>query len=105
MARIKKGDQVKIISGKDKGRIGTVEKVLAKKDAVLVEGMGKLTRKIRPSQFNPHGGLKDVHVPMPLHKVALVVDEKSEATSRVGYEVKDGKTVRVARQKNNKEIN
>lgn len=105
MARIKKGDQVKIIAGSEKGRIGTVEKVLTKKNAVLVEGMGKSTRKIRPSQFNPQGGIKDIHVPFPLHKVALVVDEKSEATSRVGYEVKeDGKTVRVARQQNNKEI-
>lgn len=104
MARILKGDLVKIISGKDKGRVGKVEAVLPKKNAVLVENMGKSTRKIRPSQFNPQGGIKDIHVPIPLHKVALVVDEKKESTSRVGYVDQDGKTVRVARQQNNKEI-
>ncbi len=104
MARIKQGDLVKIISGADKGRIGKVEKVLPKKNAVLVENMGKSTRKIRPSQFNPQGGIKDIHVPIPLHKVALVVDEKKETTSRIGYVKNDGKTVRVARQQSNKEI-
>ena len=104
MARIKKGDKVKIISCAEKGRSGVVEKVLPKKNAVLVENMGKSSRKVKPSQTNPQGGLKDIHVPIPLHKVALVVDEKNETTSRVGYVVKDGNTLRVARQQSNKEI-
>ncbi|MDO4684565.1 MAG: 50S ribosomal protein L24 [Candidatus Saccharibacteria bacterium] len=105
MARVKKDDIVKIISGKDKGVTGKVIAVLPKKNAVLVEGVGKASRKVKPNQFNPRGGMKDIHVPTPLHKVALVVDEKAATTSRVGY-VKndDGKTVRVARQLKNKEI-
>lgn len=103
--RIIKGDTVKLISGANKGTTGKVVKVLTKKSAVLVEGVGNIHRNIKPSQHNPRGGQKDIHVPVSLHKVALVIDEKSSKTSRVGL-VKnaDGNTVRVARQNNNKEI-
>jgi large subunit ribosomal protein L24 len=105
MARIKKDDIVKLLSGKHKGQTGKVVAVLPKKNAVLIEGVGVGKRKIKPSQYNPQGGTKDIHVPTPLHKVALVVDEKAGTTSRVGYtKDDDGKTVRVARQLKNKEI-
>lgn len=105
MARIKKNDTVKLLSGKNKGGTGKVLAVLPKKNAVLVEGVGVSKRKVKPSQVNPRGGMKDIHVPTPLHKVALVVDEKASTTSRVGYTKDDsGKTVRVARQLKNKEI-
>ena len=105
MARIKKNDIVKIIAGKHKGSTGVVVAVLPKKNAVLVENIGKASRKVRPSQINPRGGIKDIHVPVPLAKVALVLDEKTKATSRVGYtKNSDGATVRVARQLNDKEI-
>ena len=105
MARIKKDDTVKMLSGKFKGKTGKVVKVLPKKNAVLIEGVGVGKRKVKPSQYNPQGGMRDIHVPTPFHKVALVVDEKDGATSRVGY-VKDsnGNTVRVARQLKDKEI-
>jgi len=103
MARIIKGDLVKLISGANKGTTGKV--VGVNKDGILIEGIGQKHRHIKPSQLNPRGGHKDVHVAVPAHKVALVIDEKSGKTSRVGY-VKsvDGKTTRVARQSNNKEI-
>lgn len=104
-SRIKKDDIVKIISGKNKGTTGKVVQVLAGKDSVLVEGVGTLHRHVKPSQLNPRGGHKDIHVPVSLHKVALVVDEKSAATSRVGYVTSaDGVKTRVARQAKNKEI-
>jgi large subunit ribosomal protein L24 len=103
--RIKKGDTVKVISGDNKGTTAKVVAVLTAKNAVLLEGIGQKHRHIKPSQLNPRGGSKDIHVPTPLSKVALVVDEKSGKTSRVGY-VKnaDGGTTRVARQANSKEI-
>ena len=107
MARIKKDDIVKIISGKNKGVTGKVIAVLPKKNAALIENVGTAKRKVKPSQINPQGGMKDIHVPTSMHKIALVVDEKSSATatSRVGYSKNDdGKTVRIARQLNNKEI-
>ena len=105
MSRIKKDDLVKVISGEHKGTTAKVLAVLSSKDAVLLEGIGQKHRHIKPSQLNPRGGSKDIHVPTPLSKVALVVDEKTGKTSRVGF-VKsvDGTTARVARQQNNKEI-
>lgn len=103
--RIQKGDTVKLISGAQKGTTGKVVAVLAKKNALLIEGVGAKHRHVKPSAVNPRGGSKDIHVPTPLHKVALVVDEKAGATSRVGYiKNADGAKVRLARQAKNKEI-
>lgn len=102
--RIKKDDVVKIISGANKGTTGKVVAVLPKKNAVLVEGLGVKHRKLKPSQLNPTGGHKDIHVPTPLHKVALVVDEKTNKTSRVGYKNTEGVKSRIATQAKNKEI-
>jgi large subunit ribosomal protein L24 len=103
--RIQKDDIVKIISGAKKGTTGKVLAVLPKKNGVLVEGVGTRHVHFKPSQLNPRGGHKDVHVPTPLHKVALVIDEKTSKTSRVGYEKNsDGAKVRLARQAKNKEI-
>lgn len=105
MARIVKGDTVKIISGANKGTTGKVVRVLTGQNAVQIEGVGQLHRHFKPNQLNPRGGHKDIHVPVPLHKVALIVDDKSSKTSRVGY-VKnaDGGKTRLARQLNSKEI-
>lgn len=100
--RIKKDDLVKIVSGAKKGTTGKVLAVTPK--GVLVEGVGLGHRHVKPSQLNPRGGKKDIHVATPLHKVALVVDEKSGKTSRIGYKVTDGAKARVARQAKNKEI-
>jgi len=103
--RIIKGDTVKLISGSQKGTTGKVVAVLTKKQAVLVEGIGVKHRNVKPSQLNPRGGHKDIHVPTPIHKVALVVDEKTGKTSRVGLiKNADGNTTRVARQNKDKEI-
>lgn len=108
MATIKKiikGDLVKFISGDNKGTTGKVLKVDAKNKTLLVEGVGVKTRTIKASRQNPRGGKKEIHVPTPIHKVALVIDEKAGKTSRVGLvRNADGKVARVARQIKNKEI-
>lgn len=105
MARIRKDDLVKIITGSKKGTTGKVLAVDTKKGTVLIEGVGVGHRHVKPTQLNPRGGKKDIHVPMDISKVALVVDEKSGKTSRVGL-VKnaDGSKTRVARALKNKEI-
>lgn len=104
-SRIKKGDRVKIISGSLKGSTAVVEAVLIKKNAALLEGVGVSTRQVKPTQLNPMGGNKTVHTPIELSKLALVVDEKTSKTSRVGHSKNaDGAKVRVARQAKNKEI-
>ncbi|HYG83768.1 MAG TPA: 50S ribosomal protein L24 [Verrucomicrobiae bacterium] len=102
--KIKKDDIVKIMAGAHKGKTGKVLAVVTKEQGVLIEGIGKMKRNIKPNQLNPRGGTKEIHVPIPVSKVALVVDEKSAATSRIGFVMKDGKKIRVARQAKNKEI-
>lgn len=103
MARIIKGDTVKLISGANKGTTGKVVAVTA--EGILIEGIGQKHRHVKPNQLNPRGSHKDIHVAVPAHKVALVIDEKSGKTSRVGFiKDEDGSTVRVARQSNSKEI-
>jgi large subunit ribosomal protein L24 len=103
--RIKKDDIVKIISGSNKGTTGKVLAVLPNKASALIEGVGTKHRHVKPSQANPRGGTKDIHVPVPLHKLAVVVDEKSSKASRIGYiKNADGDKVRLARQAKNKEI-
>ncbi len=101
--RIRTGDIVKIISGSQKGTTGKVLALSAQ--GALVEGVGLGHRHVKPSQLNPRGGKKDIHVAVSLHKLALVVDEKTSKTSRIGYVHKvDGGKARVARQQKNKEI-
>lgn len=67
--KIKKDDTVRIISGANKGVTGKVIKVNTKDQTVLIEGVGVMHRHIKPSQLNPQGGSKDIHVPVPIHKV------------------------------------
>ena len=102
--RIRKDDLVKIIAGTNKGTTGKVLAVYPKTNKALIEGVGLGHRHVKPSQLNPRGGKKDIHVPVSLSKLAVVVDEKTGKTSRVGYTLVDGVKTRVARQLKNKEI-
>ena len=95
-ARIKKGDNVVVLSGKDKGRTGTVAKVMPKDGKVVVEGVNVAARHRKPTQANPQGGIDRNPAPMHISKVALA-DPKSGKPTRVRFETgKDGKKVRVA---------
>ena len=103
--RILQGDLVKIIAGDDKGKTAKVIKVNAKKNQVILEGIGKRTRHMRKSMYNPMGGKRDIQVGIDISKVALVVDEKAGKISRIGYKTNDeGNKTRVARQNSNKAI-
>jgi large subunit ribosomal protein L24 len=92
-AKIKKGDSVVVRSGKDKGRTGTVLQVMPKDDKIVVAGVNMITRHRKPSQANPQGGIERREAPMAISKVGVAVDGKA---SRVRFETKDGKKVRVA---------
>lgn len=103
--RLKTGDTVKIISGKDKGFTGKILSLNAKKNEAILENFGKRERHVAKSTYNPTGSKRDIQVPVKLDKLALIIDEKTGKTSRVGL-VRDekGKLVRIARQANGKEI-
>ena len=102
--RIKLNDTVKIIAGDDKGKVAKVIKLIAAKNQVLLEGIGTRVRHMKKSEMNPMGGKKDIQVPISLSNVALVIDTKTNKTSRVGYQIKDGKKTRVAKQAKNQVI-
>ena len=92
--KIKKGDTVKVIAGKDKDKEGKVISVDRKKNKVLVEGINKITKHEKPSAANQNGGIVQKEAPIDASNVMYV--HKGKAT-RVGFTVKDGKKVRVAK--------
>ena len=94
MHKIKKDDMVKIIAGKDKDKQGKILDVDTKKGTVLVEGCNMVTKHSKPAAGNPQGGIVHKEAPIDISNVMLVVDGKA---TRVGFEVKDGKKVRVAK--------
>ena len=93
-AKIRKGDQVVVLSGKDKGRTGTVSKVMPKDGKVVVDGINVAARHRKPSQANPQGGIDRSPAPMAISKVAIA--GKDGKPTRVRFEEKDGTKVRVA---------
>ena len=94
-SKIKKGDSVVVLSGKDKGRTGTVSKVLPKDGKVVVDGVNVAARHRKPNQANPQGGIDRAPAPMAISKVAIA-DPKDGKPTRVRFEERDGKKVRVA---------
>lgn len=95
MAKIKKGDQVVVLSGKDKGKTGTVVQNLPNEGKLVVEGVNLVVRHRKPTQANPQGGKDAFAAPLFASKVALV-DPKTGKATRVRIETRDGKKVRVA---------
>ena len=93
--RIKKGDQVKVISGKNRGKIGKVLRVIPGTNRVLVEGVNLIYRHSRPTQRNPKGGIVEKEAPIDASNVMLF-DTRSNKPTRVNYrllEDPDKKTV------------
>ena len=92
MHKIRKDDMVKVIAGKDKDKTG---KVLSVKDnKVVVEGVNVVKKHTKPNQMNQAGGIVEKEAAIDISNVMLLVDGKA---TRVGFEVKDGKKVRVAK--------
>ena len=94
-SKIRKGDTVVVLSGKDKGKTGEVIRSMPKDSKVVVAGVNVAVRHKKPSQVSPQGGLERKEAPMHVSKVA-VADPKSGKATRVRFETRDGKKVRVA---------
>ena len=93
-SKIKKGDRVVVLSGKDKGRAGEVVKALPKEGKVIVSGINVHDRHRKPTQLNPQGGIERKEAPLHVSKVAIATADGKP--SRVRFEERDGKKVRVA---------
>lgn len=93
--KIKKGDNVVVLTGKDKGRTGQVLQVLPTENRVVVQGVNMVQRHTRPTQADPQGGIKHKEASLHLSNVAIV-DANGKAT-RVGFKVEGDKKVRFAK--------
>ena len=100
--RVKKDDTVVVIAGKDKGKKGSVLKVYPKTSKVLVEGVNVITKHQKPTAINPQGGIINKEAPIHVSNV-MPLDPETGKGTRVRFEMKDGKKVRVA-VKSGKEI-
>tara|TARA_B110000263_G_scaffold135573_1_gene117693 strand:- start:175 stop:483 length:309 start_codon:yes stop_codon:yes gene_type:complete len=99
MYRIKKDDNVKVISGNYKGQTGRVLRLIGNNNRALVEGINKVKKHMRPSQENPQGGI--IEKEMSIHLSNLMLLEKSKVV-KVSFKILDnGKKVRVNRKNNN----
>ena len=93
-SKIKKGDKVVVLSGKDKGRTGEVVKAMPKEGKVIVSGINVHARHRKPTQLNPQGGIERKEAPLHISKVAIATADGKP--TRVRFEERDGKKVRVA---------
>lgn len=94
-AKIRKGDTVVVLSGKDKGKTGEVIRSIPKDMKVVVSGVNVAARHRKATQANPQAGIDRKEAPMHVSKVAIA-DPKSGKATRVRFETRDGKKVRVA---------
>ena len=93
--KIKKGDRVVVLSGEVKGKHGEVTKSMPREVKVIVAGVNVAARHRKPSQANPQGGIERREAPLHASKVALE-DPKTGKPTRVRFEERDGKKVRIA---------
>ncbi|EEX54182.1 50S ribosomal protein L24 [Hoylesella loescheii] len=95
---IRKGDEVIVLAGDDKGRKGKVLKVLVTKQRALVEGVNMVSKSMKPSAKNPQGGIVKQEAPIHVSNLSLI-DPKSGKATRIGMKkTDDGKKVRVAKK-------
>ncbi len=99
--KIKKGDLVQVMMGKDKGKTGKVERVLPEKNKVVVEGLNLYKKHIKGFAGQTASEIKTLARPMPVSKVS-VIDSKTKKPTRVGYKLEDGKKVRIAKKSGQK---
>lgn len=97
--KIRTGDTVRIIAGDHKGTEGKVQRVDIEKNKAIVEGANMVSKHEKPSAKNPQGGIVKKEAPINISNLALI-DPKSGDTTKVGYEVRDGKKVRFAKKSN-----
>ncbi len=95
--KIKKGDKIEVIAGKDKGRTGKVEKVYRKQNKVLILNINIYRKHVKKSEQFPQGGMVEVPRPIDVSKIMLICPSCKSKT-RVAFEVRKGKKVRICKK-------
>lgn len=94
---VKKGDKVKIITGKDKNKEGVVLSAFPKNEKVIIEGVNMMKKHQKPTQSAPQGGILEVEAPIHVSNVMVIDPSNGEAT-KVAYKEIDGKKVRISKK-------
>ncbi len=94
--KIHKDDTVQVLAGKDKGKRGTVVRVIAKKDAVIVSGVNIVKKAMRKRSQQDQGGIAEIEAPLHISNVAIVC--KKCGPTRIGYKPDGDKKIRVCRK-------
>jgi large subunit ribosomal protein L24 len=97
--KLKKGDNVIIVTGKDKGKKGKIVHVLTKENKVIIEGLNMMKKHQRPRKSGEKGTMKDIEMPINASNV-MILDPKSGKATRIGKKEVGGKMVRIARGSN-----
>ncbi|MGP1478552.1 MAG: 50S ribosomal protein L24 [Capnocytophaga sp.] len=97
--KIKTGDTVRVIAGEHKGSEGKVLRVDREKNKAIVEGVNLVSKHTKPSAQNPQGGIVQKEAFIHISNLSLI-DPKTKKTTRVGYELRDGKKVRISKKSN-----
>ncbi len=95
--KIRKGDKVKVIAGKDKGRTGQVERVYPKSDKVLIQGINIYKKHIKKNEQMPQGGVVEIPRPINVAKISLVCSHCGKA-ARIGYKVEKNRKLRICKK-------
>ncbi len=95
-SKIRKDDTVQVLAGKDKGKRGTVVRIIPKKDAVIVSGVNIVKKAMRKKSQQDQGGIAEIEAPLNISNVAIVC--KKCGPTRIGYKIDGDKKVRVCRK-------
>jgi large subunit ribosomal protein L24 len=97
--KIKKGDKVKVLNGKDRGKISTIKEIIRSTNKVIVEGVNIVTKFTKSKGDQKKGGLLKVEGPISVSKVQLI-DPKTNKPTRIGIKRENGKVIRIAKKTN-----
>ncbi|MFA5926838.1 MAG: 50S ribosomal protein L24 [Patescibacteria group bacterium] len=95
--KIRKNDNIMVISGRDSGKTGLVERVFVAEDRVVVKGVNIAKKHVKPSRSNPQGGIIDINAKINVSNIALVCPNCGKIT-RVGYQITDAKKIRICKK-------
>jgi large subunit ribosomal protein L24 len=95
--KLKKGDKVKIIAGKDKGKVASILKVLKEVNKIVVEGVNIAKKHVKPGKISKEGGIIKIEKPIDASN-AMYFDEKTNKSVRLGYKLVNGKKYRVSKK-------
>ena len=95
MQKLKQNDEVVVVAGKDKGKVGKVRRIYSKRNRVLVEGVNTVKKAVAPNQENPAGGIVTVERPLERSNI-MIRSPKTKKPTRVRIEDREGKKVRIA---------